>query len=209
MEHDFWHQKWSEGRIGFHQADINPYLKSFWQALDLEGEGRVFVPLCGKSKDMLWLREQGHEVFGVELNASACEAFFEENDAEAVVTKTEEFVSRSIDGIELLCGDYFRLTKQDIGNVSAVYDRAALIALPAEMRVAYVEHLLTIVPESVKIFLITLEFEGPSGPPFSVSSDEVKSLFGAEFDIECLDRVEPDDPRDAGRLEVTWLLKRK
>ena len=98
MEHDFWHKKWSDGKIGFHQAEINPYLQSYWQRMGLEGDGKVFVPLCGKSSDMLWLREQGHEVLGVELNASACEAFFSENDAEPVKVEGGDFTSYSIDG---------------------------------------------------------------------------------------------------------------
>lgn len=209
MKHDFWHQRWSEGRIGFHQADFNPYLKKYWQLLSLAGDDRVFVPLCGKSKDMLWLREQGHEVLGVELNSSACEAFFAENGAEPECIQMPGFVVRSVDGVQLLCGDFFSLNAEDLRDVSAVYDRAALIALPPEMRVQYVEYLAQILPRGVQILLITLEFEGEGGPPFSVQGTEVERLFGAAFEIECLERTQPDDPRDVGRLEVTWLLKDK
>ncbi|MFY0676431.1 MAG: thiopurine S-methyltransferase [Neptuniibacter sp.] len=209
MKHDFWHQRWSEGRIGFHQADFNPYLKKYWQLLSLAGDDRVFVPLCGKSKDMLWLREQGHEVLGVELNSSACEAFFAENEAEPEFSQRPGFVVRSVDGVQLLCGDFFSLNAEDLRDVSAVYDRAALIALPPEMRVQYVEYLTQILPRGVQILLITLEFEGEGGPPFSVQGTEVERLFGAAFEIECLERTQPDDPRDVGRLEVTWLLKDK
>ncbi|MGI1669576.1 MAG: thiopurine S-methyltransferase [Neptuniibacter sp.] len=209
MKHDFWHQRWSEGRIGFHQADFNPYLKKYWQLLSLAGDDRVFVPLCGKSKDMLWLREQGHEVLGVELNPLACEAFFTENGAEPECSQKQGFVVRSVDGVQLLCGDFFSLNAEDLRDVSAVYDRAALIALPPEMRVQYVECLTQMLPKGVQILLITLEFEGEGGPPFSVQGSEVERLFGAAFEIECLERTQPDDPRDVGRLEVTWLLKDK
>ena len=209
MEHDFWHKKWSDGKIGFHQAEINPYLQSYWQRMGLEGDGKVFVPLCGKSSDMLWLREQGHEVLGVELNASACEAFFSENDAEPVKVEGGDFTSYSIDGIDVLCGDFFNLTQEQLSGVTAVYDRAALIALPKEMRSKYVDHLRAILSPAVKMLLVTLEFDEESGPPFSVSADEVEALFGERFEIECLDRVQPDDPRDAGRHEVTWLLQGK
>ena len=209
MKHDFWHLRWSEGRIGFHQADFNPYLKKYWQLLSLAGDDRVFVPLCGKSKDMLWLREQGHEVLGVELNPSACEAFFAENGAEPECSQQPGFVVRSVDGVQLLCGDFFSLNAEDLRDVSAVYDRAALIALPPEMRVQYVEYLTQILPRGVQILLITLEFEGEGGPPFSVQGSEVERLFGEAFEIECLERTQPDDPRDVGRLEVTWLLKDK
>lgn len=209
MKHDFWHQRWSEGRIGFHQADFNPYLKKYWQLLSLAADDRVFVPLCGKSKDMLWLREQGHEVLGVELNASACEAFFAENGAEPECNQKSGFVVRSVDGVELMCGDFFSLNTEDLRDVGAVYDRAALIALPQEMRTQYAEHLTQILPKGVQILLITLEYDGEGGPPFSVQGSEVERLFGAAFEIECLERTQPDDPRDVGRLEVTWMLKDK
>ena len=209
MKHDFWHQRWSEGRIGFHQADFNPYLKKYWQLLSLAADDRVFVPLCGKSKDMLWLREQGHEVLGVELNASACEAFFAENGAEPECNQKSGFVVRSVDGVELMCGDFFSLNTEDLRDVGAVYDRAALIALPQEMRIQYAEHLTQILPKGVQILLITLEYDGEGGPPFSVQGSEVERLFGAAFEIECLERSQPDDPRDVGRLEVTWMLKDK
>lgn len=209
MEHDFWHKKWSDGKIGFHQAEINPYLQSYWQRIGLEGDEKVFVPLCGKSSDMLWLREQGHEVLGVELNASACEAFFSENDAESVIVEGGDFTSYSIDGIDVLCGDFFNLTQEHLSGVTAVYDRAALIALPKEMRSKYVDHLQKVLSPAVNILLVTLEFDEETGPPFSVSADEVEALFGERFEIKCLDRVQPDDPRDAGRHEVTWLLQGK
>lgn len=209
MEHDFWHKKWSEGKIGFHQTEINPYLQSYWQMMGVNGDEKVFVPLCGKSSDMLWLREQGHEVLGVELNSSACGAFFSENGAEPVMVEFGNFTSHSIDGIEVLCGDFFNLTQQDLSGVTAVYDRAALIALPVDMRAQYVDHLQKILSPAVKILLVTLEFDEESGPPFSVSANEVEALFGEKFEIKCLDRVQPDDPRDVGRHEVTWLLQRK
>ena len=63
MEAAFWHQKWKENRIGFHQADFNRWLQSWWSAQ--QGSDPVLVPLCGKSRDMLWLREQGHPVDGL------------------------------------------------------------------------------------------------------------------------------------------------
>lgn len=209
MEHDFWHQKWQEGRIGFHQVQINPYLKKYWTQLALQGEEKIFVPLCGKTRDMLWLREQGHEVVGVELNESACSAFFEENNTVPQVRQLDKFTARCVDGIELLCGDFFALEQEHLGPIAAIYDRAALIALPFNMRKQYADHLSVLLPAGGKILLVTLEFAGDAGPPFSVSAEEVVALFGERFDVYCMARLEPDDPRDAGRTEVTWLLQSK
>ncbi|MCP4596414.1 thiopurine S-methyltransferase [Neptuniibacter sp.] len=209
MEHDFWHQRWAEGRIGFHQEDVNPFLKKHWAELKVASDETVFVPLCGKSRDMLWLREQGHPVVGVELSDAACEAFFAENDVEPERKSFGGYVAREVDGIRVLCGDFFALNSELIRESRAVFDRAALVALPPGMRRDYAVYLQQLLPTGSKVLLVTLEFEGESGPPFSVSSEEVEQLYGERFSIRCLERFECEDPRDAGRSEVVWLLEDK
>ncbi|WP_415899426.1 thiopurine S-methyltransferase [Neptuniibacter sp. QD48_11] len=201
MEHDFWHQKWSEGRIGFHQMEINAYLVSYWEKVDLAVGAKVFVPLCGKSKDMLWLRGRGHDVLGVELNSNACLDFFKENDLVAKTEDTELFVSHACEKLNLLCGDFFALTSESLSDVKGVYDRAALVALPMEMRADYASKLIELLPKGVKVLLVTLEFDSPQGPPFNVSGEEVKNLFGQRFKVERL-----GEAVDGDRQEVVWLL---
>ena len=39
----------------------------------------IFVPLCGKTLDLIWLNEKGHTVMGCELSEVAAKQFFEEN----------------------------------------------------------------------------------------------------------------------------------
>ncbi|WP_415882703.1 thiopurine S-methyltransferase [Neptuniibacter sp. QD34_54] len=201
MEHDFWHQKWSEGRIGFHQMEINAYLVSYWEKMDLTAGDKVFVPLCGKSKDMLWLRDRGHDVLGVELNPNACLDFFAENGLVAETSEAAKFISHRCENLNLLCGDVFAITKESLVDVKGVYDRAALVALPKEMRAGYASKLIELLPKGVKILLVTLEFDSPQGPPFNVSGEEVKSLFGQRFKVECL-----GEALDGDRKEVIWLL---
>ncbi|MCV6610859.1 MAG: thiopurine S-methyltransferase [Amphritea sp.] len=200
MHSDFWHDRWAEGRIGFHLPESNPLLKRGWSALNAQGEGRVLVPLCGKTLDMLWLREQGHEVLGVELSELACQAFFDEQ--EVVVEKRERdgFQVRSVDGLDLYCGDFFALPQHCYDSVAWVYDRAALVAFPPEMRKQYVQSLIEKLPSCVSILLITLEFDELQGPPFSVNEAEVRELYGQRFDIEKL-FVEQSEGK-GGRLET-------
>ncbi len=178
MEADFWHQRWENEQIGFHLSQVNPYLVECWPKLKLHAGSRVFVPLCGKSLDMLWLAEQGHEVVGVEISPIAVRAFFEENDLSPTVEQQGAFEIWRMDQITLLCGDFFELQPPQLGEVSAVYDRASLIALPEDMRPDYVEHLNHLAPDVPRL-LITLEYDQSkmAGPPFSVSDDEVRSLY--------------------------------
>lgn len=204
MEHDFWHQRWAEGRIGFHLSEVNSYLKNNWKALEICSKSTVFVPLCGKSLDLLWLREQGHSVLGNELSDTACQHFFSENEIEPESRELDGFKVRSVDGVSLYSGDFFSLVEEVVADVGAVYDRAALIALPPVMRQQYAQQMCRMLPTGVKMLLVTLEFEGNGGPPFSVRAEEVKALYSGRFNLSKL-----DEGLDGDRREVVWLLEDK
>ena len=186
MQSEFWHERWASGRIGFHLNSVNPLLIKGWNGLNAAGEGRVLVPLCGKSLDMLWLREQGHEVLGVELSELACEAFFAEQGVEVQERQEGGYLVRRMDGLDIYCGDFFDLPQSCFETLSWVYDRAALVAFPPEMRKRYAEVLIEKLPAAVSMLLVTLEFDEQQGPPFSVSEQEVQGLYSEHFVIEKL-----------------------
>lgn len=85
MEPAFWQKRWADNQIGFHQAQVNPYLQKYWPRLQLAPASRVLVPLCGKSLDLAWLAGQGYRVLGVELSRQAVEGFFREHGLDADV----------------------------------------------------------------------------------------------------------------------------
>lgn len=199
MKKDFWLARWEREEIGFHQSEINSHLRQYWQELHLPPDSEVFVPLCGKSIDMLWLRRQGHSVLGVELSDIAVQAFFKENGYAPHHVAHEKFDDCEAHGIRILCGDFFDLDKAHLANVKAVYDRASLVALPPEMREQYVEHLVSILPPATRILLITFDYTQTemSGPPFAVSADEVKTLYRKHADVRLLAELDvlPQNPR--------------
>jgi thiopurine S-methyltransferase len=188
MNPDFWHERWQNRQIGFHRDEVHPYLTRFWPTLGIAPGSRVFVPLCGKSNDLLWLRAQGYEVVGAEVSPIAVREFFEENHLTPSISTVDSFQLYECDGIRLYCGDFFALTASHVAGVSAVYDRAALVALPPEMRGHYARHLLQLLASGVKTLLVAFEYpqhEMP-GPPFNVDAEEIAALFGAQCDIRLL-----------------------
>lgn len=193
MEPDFWHERWASNQIGFHEGKPNNFLTRFFPQLDLAPGAKLFVPMCGKSVDMLWLAQQGHRVLGVELSSVAVQTFFAENQLTAEQRIQGAFSCWRGGGIEILCGDFFALTAAELADVAAVYDRAALIALPEAMRNAYARHLDVILPAGIRHLLVTLDYpqEQMQGPPFSVDAAEVQRLFAERC------RIEPLDSRDA------------
>lgn len=188
MKKEFWLERWERSEIGFHQGEINPYLLRHWPELKTAQGGEVFVPLCGKSLDMVWLRGQGHAVLGVELSPIAVQDFFRENGQSPAHTNTGKFECCEADDIRILCGDFFDLSKQDMAKVNAVYDRASLVALPPEMRERYAHHLADILPSGTQILLVTFDYPQAEmqGPPFAVSVSEVEALYGKYADIRLL-----------------------
>ncbi|WP_445577658.1 Thiopurine S-methyltransferase [Pseudomonas sp. E141] len=187
MEPEFWHKRWSTNQIGFHLPEVNPYLQRFWSQLGVEQGSRVLVPLCGKTLDLLWLAQQGYSVLGVELSEKAAADFFLEHQLEPSVSEEGAFkVFRAAD-IEIRCGDFFALSPEDVSDCTALYDRAALIALPGPMRERYAAHLQKILPQCVGL-LITLDYSQDEmpGPPFSVGDDEVQRLLGEVWRLEVL-----------------------
>lgn len=188
MKKAFWHERWENNQIGFHQEDVNLHLREYWKRLEVDPGSLVFVPMCGKSLDMVWLREQGHQVLGVELSPKAVNDFYRRFERPAERYKSGKFSGCTLDGISILCGDFFDLEPTHVKDVVAVYDRASLIALPAEMRRSYLDHLVKILPPATSILLITTEYaqHEMSGPPFSVLPEEVHALYSGYGDIETL-----------------------
>nr|WP_295383124.1 thiopurine S-methyltransferase [Pseudoxanthomonas sp.] len=190
MQPEFWLERWREGRIGFHRDAVMPLLVQHWPALAVPAGSRVFVPLAGKSLDMIWLAAQGHAVLGAELSPLAVRQFFEENGLEPQVTDTPTGRLHAVDGIGLMLGDVFALDATTLAACGAVYDRAALIALPPDLRVRYADEVYGRLPTGCLGLLITLEYPQPekNGPPFSVDEAEVRRLFAARWDVELLER---------------------
>ncbi|WP_434601398.1 thiopurine S-methyltransferase [Pseudomonas sp. Z4-7] len=187
MDPEFWHKRWSTNQIGFHLPEVNPYLQRFWPQLGLPEETRVLVPLCGKTLDLLWLAQQGFSVLGVELSEKAVTDFFQEHQLEPNVSEEGAFKVFRSGAIEIRCGDVFALTSLDVADCATLYDRAALIALPAPMRERYAAHLQNIMPDCVGL-LITLDYNQDEmpGPPFSVEHEEVQRLLGRAWQLQVL-----------------------
>lgn len=182
MEPSFWLARWQESATGFHRSDTNPRLLAHWAAAGVSAGARVLVPLCGKSVDMLWLAAQGCSVVGVELSPLAVAQFFDAAQLTPTVTTRDALTWHTSGELSVVCGDFFALT--DAG-FDAVYDRAALIALPPAMRAQYAAHLTARVRPGGVVLLIAVEFTPTQtgGPPFAVHEPEVRALYEPGFTV--------------------------
>ena len=190
MDAAFWHRRWQEGRTGFHQEQVLPLLEKHWPLLRLPPGSRVFVPLCGKSLDMAWLAAQGHRVLGVELSPIAVSQFFEEHHLSPEIRESALGTHYTAGTIEIIRGDAFALDTATLADCTAVYDRAALIALPRPMRDRYVGELHARLPTGCRELLVTLEYPEAekAGPPFPVDAGEIRRLYARDWAIEFVER---------------------
>lgn len=174
---EFWHAKWAANQIGFHLEDVNPLLIEYWSHTKPSREDKVFVPLCGKSEDLVWLATKHDKVQGVELSLIAVRAFFAEHFyTPMVVPINGQHELYQFDELSIYSGDFFNAP---VEPVDIVYDRASLVALPKEMRQDYVDRIKGLLEPGARILLITLDYDQSlmAGPPFAVAEQEVRHLF--------------------------------
>lgn len=188
MQAEFWQQCWDNNQTGFHLPCTNPNLPGYWPQDAFAPGDRVFVPMCGKSLDLLWFAAQGLHVLAVELVETAVLAFFHENDLPYVREEKAGFSEFVSGNIRVLCGDFFGLTADDLAGCRGFYDRAALVAWSREERSGYVEHLLGILPAGCRGLMLILDYpqEQMQGPPFAVSMDDMQQLLGQACEIRLL-----------------------
>jgi len=191
---DYWRNRWQEGATGWHQDGINGQLMKWWPQLGLDQQAPVLVPLCGASQDLRWLASQGHEVYGAEASEQAIKRFFDEAKVDAVVhpladTRLEVHEAGSI---HIFCGDYFDITTSLLPPLAAAYDRAAIVALPPELRPRYLQHLHQLLAPGATVLLLSFEYpqQVKDGPPFSVEQEEIRRLADGLFTVQQLDRLD-------------------
>ena len=210
MEADFWHQKWEKDEIGFHRSETNPFLVAHFDKLDLAEGSRVFLPLCGKTRDFAWLLASGYRVVGAELSEIAIQCLFKDLRVEPTISRLDQLSHYSAKNIDIFVGNIFNMSAKLLGIIDAVYDRAALVALPTSMRNAYASHLIQITQAAPQL-LITFEYDQRliDGPPFSINEEEVRHHYAATYQLKPVERKEV-----AGGLkgkvtsvEAIWLLQ--
>ncbi|MFN0264848.1 thiopurine S-methyltransferase [Tepidamorphus sp. 3E244] len=211
MEPSFWHERWQENRISFHLPEPNDLLTGHFDALGLEHDSRVFVPLCGKSHDLGWLLDQSHRVVGIELSEIAVRDAFKSLGLDPDVQDIGDLTYFRDGPLEIFAGDIFKMTMDDLGEVDAIYDRAALVALPPEMRTDYARAMVTLTGAARQL-LVSFDYDQSTmdGPPFSVPRAEIESLYSGHYDINLLESIDISGKlaeRCSGKEEA-WLLTR-
>lgn len=218
MTPEFWLQRWQKREIGFHMPAVQPALRAHWPRLNVPKGATVFVPLCGKTVDMAWLADEGYRVVGAELSELAVDEFFTERGVTPDVQTIGDFIVKSSGGIELWCGDFFALDASRMPVLDALYDRAAMVAMPPELQPRYAAKLAELIPGARPGLLIGLDYNANemAGPPFSIPQARVHELLSPAFDVAVLDardgltKSEHLAKRGITRLEeASYLVKRR
>ena len=211
MDAGFWHERWEANEIAFHESGGNGLLGTHFRDCFPNAESRVFLPLCGKTLDIGWLLGHGYRVVGAELSGLAVEQLFADLDVEPAIERTDAGAWYRADGIDVYVGDIFDLTRAALGPVDCIYDRAALVALPSEMRARYAAHLVDITATAPQ-FLICFDYDQAQmpGPPFSVPEAQIRTLYADAYRIASIEQraVEGRLKGKVDALECAWRLTR-
>ena len=200
---EFWHNRWHTQQIGWHRAVYNDMLLKHWPTINAAKNGKVMVPLCGKSLDMLWLAKQGYSVVGLEMVEKAIHDFFAENALQHTTKTTENHTKHTSQNFTIYQGNILDFESLTL-DADAWYDRAAMIAIDPSLRQAYVEQIRSQTKPGAVGLLITFAYpqEQMAGPPFALHDEHVFDLFSDGFSVECLETVSLEDERDRGLSEI-------
>jgi thiopurine S-methyltransferase len=214
MDFNFWNERWSTGRIGFHEQTVNADLERFVGHLYDPHATGVLVPLCGKSYDLTFLSERFQRVVGVEFVETAVQSYFEERGLSPLQTRVDDVAIYSAERVSLVAGDFHAVTLEHTGPLNRAFDRASIIALPPDVRPRYAAHLASLMPPGGRILMVTLSYDAGAydGPPFSVSTDEVHALYDGVCDIERLDHrlaMNVPDALQGHTYSTVWLLTKR
>jgi thiopurine S-methyltransferase len=209
MHKSIWLERWEKGLTGFHNDEVNPFFTKHFKELELPLSSRIFVPLCGKTLDIGWLLSKGFSVVGVELSEMAVKELFEALGEEPYIIQEGEHLHYHAENIDIFVGDFFTLTPQMIGNIDAVYDRAAIVALPEDMRIDYTGHMLNLAGNTPQL-MTTVVYDQSlmNNSPFSVDKEELERHYGKHYTITQLDmmKVEGGLKQVKDVTEYVWLL---
>ncbi|CUS33909.1 thiopurine S-methyltransferase [Candidatus Nitrospira nitrificans] len=212
MEASFWHNRWQTNQTGWHECVVNPLLITHFPSLNVPQGARVFVPLCGKSLDLSWLLSRGYTVAGAELSELAVTQLFAQLRMEPTISEVRTHKLFSGEKIDIYVGDFFELSREVLGPVDAVYDRAALVALPETMRLRYTAHLKSLTALAPQL-VIGYEYDQTvvPGPPFSVTADELHRHYNDSYNLTPLARIEvPGGLKGkCPATEHTWRLNKR
>ncbi|XP_069764388.1 probable thiopurine S-methyltransferase [Narcine bancroftii] len=204
-----WITCWEKKHIGFHKNEIHRLLKKHLNTI-LNGRKQItiFVPLCGKSWDIKWFRDQGHKVVGVEVCKIAIEEFFTEQNLyytkEAVPEIPGAEVFKSADGhISLYNCDVFDFSSLIAGKFDGIWDSNSLIAINPPDRCRYVKLMTSLMAEGCCYLLDSYTFNENliTGPPFSVPKDTIEGLYAQSCNIQWMESIEA-----LGELQISWGL---
>ena len=110
----------------------------------------------------------------------------------------------------VLEGNFFDLSAEQVAHCGALFDRAALVALPPEMRQRYVQHLGQILKSGTTILLVVTDYpqQEQRPPPFAVNEEEVQRLYQDQFEVERLHSEDLSSAQDPlSKRGVTTLVE--
>ena len=187
-----WKHMWDINDLKFHQMTVYPDLVKY-ESIFFKNHSKVFLPLCGKSLDMIYLADKGYDVYGCELVEKAVKSFFLENSISYKKNCLENTDIISYKGnekkITIYHGNILLLSSQLIGKFEAIWDRAALVAINILQRPNYANVLQDVMASDCKYLLNTFVLSGKEyeGPPHTVTEEDIEKLFGNFCNIKHLE----------------------
>ena len=190
---------------------VNQKLMGFLDTLTNGKTGLdILVPMCGKTKIMLYLAEKGHRVVGIEWSKVAVEQFFDENKLEYTtqlckIGGTDISIYKAKDkAVTVYCGDFFAFKEHNLGPFDCVFDHGAIGCFEFQMseRPMYAKIINSVTKPGTRVLQSIFDYEHTEHPmvPFALTEAELVTLYKENFDIQLLQEFDAQEFVDAFRF---------
>ncbi|MCB0272149.1 MAG: hypothetical protein KDD46_03965 [Bdellovibrionales bacterium] len=187
---DYWKKRWLSGDIGWHQNEVHPLLVKYYDAYSLRNENHFFFPLCGKTLDVDWILQKGHQVTCVEISEIAIEEIAKRLHIHWQMRTENNFTVYQHDKLTIYKGDYFDCVNLDIPPIDVVFDRGAFVAIDPKKREKYANIYKKLHPKKMFLVLYRYDLNASTSPPFAFEEGEIEKLLTSDFDIDKLEENE-------------------
>lgn len=172
LDSSFWDERFDKGFTPWNRGAVPENLKAYVLAGVEKLDARVpvcLIPGCGHAYELDFLVRSSWQATAIDFSAAA------------VATAQALFPAHAA---AILQADFFQY--QTTATLDCIYERAFFCALPPERRAAVVQRWAELLKPGAVVFgfffIDEAAGERPKGPPFRISSAQLKALMDQQFE---------------------------
>jgi SAM-dependent methyltransferase len=184
--YNYWEQNYQEGTTRWDLGRAAPAFVSLLNAgTEVLKPGRAAVLGCGRGYDAIAFAARGFEVIGFDFAPSA-------------IADAKALAEANYSSAQFLQRDIFDLAVEFPSDFDYVIEHTCFCAIPPEKRPAYVQLVRSLLKPAGEAIALFFTHTRPGGPPFGITTAEIRQYFETDFEVLSLEPVTNSVPERQG-----------